>query len=382
MLDCLLPIVGLADTDCPCWDSSKPVDFNDLNKSTSGLYLSEPDTIPLRWTGGSVDCQNGGVWDMLISARKKGVRKFFEDFLTTVNVEKENKFLPFSEIGDSYYSRAQQVYNTTLGSFIEPYCVKGAMLKIKGLKIAFFSGVTSPTVITFNLYSTLDVTTALRTVDITVSENKTFYDGEFVDPFVKDLGDIRRDLNEKFFISYELPVGFIPVKNQSQKTACCGKSNKYELNPYLGIMCNVGGFQADSHTEFDKGTFRGLNDMQGIVINASMTCDYYSWLCNLAQNPNEDLGALTGERLFLGMALADGVQAQSLVFLIESLMMGTRVNEFSMIQDIKLLYAKRGHYKKIAQEAIKNLVYHMPEDVTDCLTCREDNRLVKANINV
>jgi len=44
-LDCLNNIIGLSETECTCWDSSKPVDFVTLNESLSGLYVSQPNTI-------------------------------------------------------------------------------------------------------------------------------------------------------------------------------------------------------------------------------------------------------------------------------------------------------------------------------------------------
>ena len=72
-MDCLTNIIGLSDTDCDCWDDTKPVDFNELNTSSSGLFISEPKTVPLRIVGGSGDCENGGIWDVLVQARDGAV---------------------------------------------------------------------------------------------------------------------------------------------------------------------------------------------------------------------------------------------------------------------------------------------------------------------
>ena len=43
-LTCLNNIVGLSSTSCNCWDAEKPVDFNTLNASSSGLYVAAADT--------------------------------------------------------------------------------------------------------------------------------------------------------------------------------------------------------------------------------------------------------------------------------------------------------------------------------------------------
>ena len=60
-LTCLENIVGLSETACNCWDAEKPVDFDALNASSSGLYVAAADTIPLKWANSSADCENGGL---------------------------------------------------------------------------------------------------------------------------------------------------------------------------------------------------------------------------------------------------------------------------------------------------------------------------------
>ena len=80
-LDCLNNIIGLSKSSCDCWDSEKPVDFTALNESLSGLYVSQPNTITLRFTNGAADCENGGVWELLQQAREDAVRDLVSDFL-------------------------------------------------------------------------------------------------------------------------------------------------------------------------------------------------------------------------------------------------------------------------------------------------------------
>ena len=380
-LECLYPLVGLTDTPCPCWDADKPVDFDDLNESRSGLYVSQPDTIPLRWVNGPADCENGGPIELLIAAREKGVRDFFKGFLTAVQVNMENPYLPFDKIGDEYSNRAQTVNSTSAGAYFEPYRIKGGMLTITGVKLAFWSGVTASTDIDVNLYSSLDMTTVLKTATVTVTANRQFFEADFATPFVFDLKDIRRDQNEKFVLAYDIPSGFIPVKNDTERTACCGsRLTKVELNPYLQISCNIAGAQAATQSDLIDNRVKGYNTMQGLIIKADFNCDYYSWLCNLSQSPSENIATASGERMYLGLALSDGIQAQSLVSLANSLLMGSRVNRVSLIDDPKKLYHIRGHYKKIADNAIRNLAFNMPKDVTDCVICRENNQIVKSPI--
>ena len=90
-LPCLDNVIGLSSTNCNCWDDTKPVDFATLNASSSGLYVAESDAIPLRWANSAADCENGGLWDLLIKSREKAIRGFVADFLGEVQRVKQEQ---------------------------------------------------------------------------------------------------------------------------------------------------------------------------------------------------------------------------------------------------------------------------------------------------
>jgi len=381
-MDCLTNIVGLSNTECDCWDSKKPVDFNDLNASSSGLYISEPKTVPLRMVGGSADCENGGVWDLLITARDGvdgrggAVRELVKDFLGATQRVKQNQFLPFQHIGDDYYTKGKLVRGAIVGVFFEPYRIKGGKLRISSFDIAFYSGITTSANVTISVYSSLNFNTPKATAVATVTGNQDFFTATLVDELVVDLGDIRNDVNERIYITYEIPSGATPICNNTEIKACCG-ANKYDRNPHLQIMRNVTGVQTDNIANIKTNVLDSSSSMNGLRINASFECDYYSWLCQLAQAPNESYGVGAGDRVPLGMALADGLRAKCVMNLIDSLLLGKRINQYSMIQDPKQLLRQRAIYKNIYSLSIDNLVYYMPSDVTDCLVCAENNKLSK-----
>ena len=143
---------------------------------------------------------------------------------------------------------------------------------------------------------------------------------------------------------------------------------------------STGGVQAATVADLTNPV-SSTGTMQGMVLNASMECDYYSWLCQLAQKPN-DSTLLGGQRLALGMALADGIQAKAVYNLAQSILMSGRINHYTMVLDPKELYRIQNHFIKIYRMAIKNLVYYMPADVTDCLVCAKDKRMIKSEIFV
>jgi len=384
-LDCLNDIIGLSASSCNCWDSTKPVDFNDLNTSTSGLYIAQSDTIPLRWTNSAADCENGGIWQLLVhslyGADNNGgaIRDILKDYLTLTQRSKVERFEPFNLIGDKYYKLSEAVKSNYAAVYLEPYEIKGGKLNIESIEIAFHSGITAPVSIDITLYSSLDLNTPIATATANVTGNKEFFKATFASIVTIDFGKIRTDKNERLFFAYEIPVGAKPVRNDTYIQPCCSKSI-YDRNPYLNIMC-LGGVQSDSIANLDRPII-SAGRMQGLVLNASFECDYYSWLCQLSQQPNQIYSINNGQRLRLGMGLADTIQAKALINLIESLLNSSRINDFTLLQDDKQIYRKLNHYKKVYENGLKNLVYYMPSDVSDCLQCADNEIIVRGEILV
>lgn len=376
-LPCLDNVIGLSASECNCWDDTKPVDFATLNASSSGLYVAESDAIPLRWANSAADCENGGLWDLLIKSREKAIRGFVADFLGEVQRVKQEQFDPFTKIGDDYKNSFTPASGTVASAWIQPYRLKGSKLQINSINIAFWDGIVASTDIDISIYSSLDLTTPIDTATATVTANKQYFTATFASPVILDLGDVRDDKDERYYFAYTIPIGARPINNQTYIEGCCG-TTKEKRNPYLQILC-IGGSQAD--TVLNLGSPISSNNlMNGLVINASMECDYYSWLCELAQQPNEVYGVGNGQRLRLGMGLADGLQAGAIMHLANSVIQSGRINEFTLVLEDKTMYAIRGHYEKIYKQALKNLVYYMPADVTDCLICLPSKLITKGQI--
>jgi len=379
-LSCLDNIIGLSNTACNCWDASKPVVFNTLNASSSGLYVASPDTIPLRWTNGAADCENGGVWNLLIAAREEANRNLLKDFLGGIQETRQEKFDPFTKIGDTYRTAGSPVYDTFAAVHIQPYQIKGGLLRIKSIDIAFYTGIAAPKSVQINVYSSLDLTTSLGSATANVTANNTYATATFTSELVLDLGDVREDLNQKFYFVYQVPAGVFPVNNQTYIPSCCGKSVAAN-SKYMQILRNIGGSYASSVVGLASPT-AGLSTMMGMVLNATMECDYYSWLCQLAQVPNQVYSLSNGQRLKLGMALADGLQAASVMSLVRSILNSERINQYTMILDDKRLYAIANKAKTNYENALHNLTYYMPYDVSDCLICSKSNAISKGGIFV
>ncbi len=379
-LSCLDNIIGLSNTACNCWDASKPIDFDTLNASSSGLYVASPSTIPLRWTNSAADCENGGVWQLLIDAREEANKSLLKDFLGRVMETRSEKFDPFTKIGDDYRTNGSPVYDTFAAVHLEPFQIRGGKLRIKSVDIAFYSGILAPTSVQIDVYSSLDLTTSLGTATANVTANNTYATATFATELVIDLGVVREDLNQRFYFAYQVPAGALPVNNQTYIPSCCGKS-KAVNSKYMQILRSIGGSYASSIATLQNPT-AGLSTMMGMVINATMECDYYSWLCELAQVPNQVYSLSNGQRLKLGMALADGLQAGAVMSLARSILNSGRINQYTMILDDKRLYAIANKAKTNYENAIHNLTYYMPADVSDCLICASSNAITKGGIFV
>lgn len=377
MLSCLENVIGLADTTCDCWDDSKPVDFATLNASSSGLYIAQNDTIPVNWAASGSDCSTGSIWDMLLHSRTKAIRQFLSDYLAQIQATKQQRFKPFDRIGDDYYRSAGIVKNTVLGAYLEPYCIRGGKIIVESVDLAFYSGVVGSTPVTIDVYSSLDLATPLDSAVATVTANKQYAKATFSTPLTIDLGAIRTDLNEKIYFVYSLPVGFTPVSNNTEKGCGCNNGTKYRDNPYLAVT-KVAGVQSDTVANLGGANYV-TGEMNGLVINAKWECDYYTWLCDLAQDPT---APTSGSRLLLGMALADTLQAKSMMILIDSILTSGRINYYTMVLDANVLYAKHKHYEQIYSQGIANLTYYIPTDVTDCLLCRDNKQLKQSNISI
>lgn len=377
MLSCLENVIGLANTSCDCWDDTKPVDFATLNASSSGLYIAQSDTVPINWAASGADCSTGSIWDMLLHSRTTAIRAFLSDYLKEIQLTKQERFAPFSKIGDDYYKSGQIVKDDFVGLFLEPYCIEGGKIIVSSIDIAFWSGVTTSTDIDIFVYSSLDLNNAIGSATATVTANKQYFTATFGTPLEISLTDIREDLNERIYFVYQLPTNFVPVNNETEKGCGCNKNVTYRENPHL-MVTRVSGMQTDAIANLNGNNYvTGIAN--GLVLNARWECDYYSWLCELAQSPTTPTD---GSRLVLGGALSDALQAKAVMVLIDSILTSGRINYYTMILDTNVLYAKYNHFKKIYEAGIANLAYHIPKDVTDCLICRDDKRMRQSNIIV
>jgi len=73
-ITCYQNVIGLSNTECDCWDTDKPSDFN---TSESGLFITDLD--PLTHLKPLENCENGTLWDVLEKSRDNAILAFIAD---------------------------------------------------------------------------------------------------------------------------------------------------------------------------------------------------------------------------------------------------------------------------------------------------------------
>lgn len=381
-MDCLTNIVGISDTDCPCWDDTKPVDFATINASSSGLFILSSDVVPVNMANAATSCETGSIWDLAIKARATATRDFIADFTSAVMAKNVNKFKPFSRIGDNYRLTGSNLNsgNTVAGFYIEPYKIKGGSITINSIDLAFVAGVIASTDIEIFIYSSLDLDTPLVSAIATITANKITATATLAVPYELSLNDIRMDLDEKIYFVYEVPTGFKPYNNKNIiGCGCSGRGRELEDNPYLRVMSEINGIQAVDIASLGSG--RVSSTIHGLTVNTVFNCDYYSWLCGLTTNPN--VNTVDGY-VNLGMALADALNARAKMYLLDTIYRSGRINYYTMVLDGTVIVDEINRQSAIYERGLANLTYpnYMPSDVTDCLMCRDNKSIQKSIINI
>ncbi len=377
LYDCLQNVIGLSDTSCDCWDSDKPIDFATLNESKSGLFISEPDTISVKLSNTSTDCEVGGVWDMLNKARSKGIKDVVNMFMELTQARLTQKKNGVNEfVGTDIKNSSFTPKADFQGFYLEPYYMKGGTWLIDKVQLAL-TGITVSTDIDVYVYSSLDLNTPLGSTTLTLTASNTFTEATFTTPISIDLGAIRDDLNERILFVYELPAGTKPVNNELEIgcSSCGGGHIRYKRNPYLHWTCQAVGFESDSIASLDSIRYTS-SYARGLRVNCNFYCDWWSWLCEVATD-FQSTSIIGNDNVNLGTALAATIQAASVASMYKSIIERTTLSKYALLQDDTNYYQKAGHWAKKTAQYVAFLVENIPTDSSDCLKCKD-----KGNIRV
>ena len=368
MLSCLTNIIGLSETSCACFDSGKPVDYN---SSLSGFYLADNFGLSMNFTDSASDCEKGGVWDILESARIEAINMFLKDYAMTLNSVSKYRFQDVNgEIGSRKFNASASNSKPIIGIRIRPYCIIGTKYRLDAVLLAL-RNVLAPTSVDVSVYSELDLNTPIATVTANITTSNQFTRAEFTTPVILDLNPSEEDSD--YYIVFD-SSGLQPPNNEIKKGCTCNSRSYYKTNAFLAYG-NWDGIEADTVTDLNVGSVRTSNKAYGLLLEGSLQCDYISQLCNLTSSFSFDTTAVpsgSGKYYHLGKTMAATIGHKAAEIVANKILMSTNINAIVLTRREeleKVKYKNKSQYEK----GLKFLIKNLPDDFTECFTCKDNN---------
>jgi len=356
-LDCLNHIIGLSQTDCNCFDTGKPADFN---TSTSGYFLDELEGINLTMADCLDDCTDGSLWELMESSRTIACNTFQSELLAFIQSDANLTRKPFKGlIGERGWTSSLPKLGDYHGIRIKP-CVeiKGAYVYIS--EITSYMNLTKAT-IPIEIWNNID-DAPLYSFNIASEANKGKFNNISAEEVILPLYDERcvggEDL--EYFILYE-PTDFLPLNN---KLDCNCKGRKYIWKEYF----DVDGAYGDDTTDLDSFTTDAYAN--GITMRIETGCSLDDLICDNIST----VSPTTIQRV-----MGKTIQMKAGEILIEKILSSGAVNRYTLLENERL-WGKRNHYKAEYQSRLEWLSEEIDITANDCLTCDGDSVIAKRTI--
>ena len=368
---CLEHVVGLSQTICDCWDTDKPVDFN---TSLSGLYVS--DLVPIETTQSAADCERGGVWDLMQTARANAIKTFLADLPANLSLRNENRFNNFKGFAGSARFNSSLVTLTPgsfLGLTIKPYNIKGGKIVLDGIELAL-DNIATPLAVDVYVYSSVDLYTPIATTTVNLTDANTLTPADFAVPLVIDCGNTdaqgytTNDPDLEYYVVYQLPANARYVNNPiiEAKTACCGRAKTVagrDSYPWLSYM-EMSGIESPAVADLFAAPRNTTTAANGLRLKMQTYCDGLGWLCGLSYDPN---GANYAE---YSRGVAYCLQQLIAAELCKLILQSGNINSM-IIWSKERLMGMANHYKKNYMETALWVAANYPPNLVDCYSCKK-----------
>lgn len=202
-MDCLNNIIGLSETTCVCYDTGKPVDYNE---SKSALYLDQLEGLSLKLI--PTDCGEGSLWDKMELARKNAILKFKSDLVSCLGTSNEFVRKPFKgKVGNESWSQTLVINKNFVGQEFCANNIEGGCLLIRSISTLMDTTTTFDLTIYNNISDT-----PLFLIPGLASEANVVKENVLGTPIELPLYTTECD-NLIYYFVYE-PVGFNPKNNE------------------------------------------------------------------------------------------------------------------------------------------------------------------------
>jgi|DEB0MinimDraft_4_1074332.scaffolds.fasta_scaffold25200_2 hypothetical protein len=345
--DCLIPIVGLSNTECPCHSAAGVVDYQ---QGTSSEYIDDTEhCVTLNFPLTEIDCESSDIWALLTRARSKGVTNFIASYLQHLNSTMTNKFSGYSDhVGQRpsnfYALNTLTVSDTAVGFYWTPTIYKGVYQHIDKVYLT----INTVGTYTVNLINTDEPDVVLHSVDIVVTKAGVRKGVDF--NYRVSLEDINRP------VVYALYYERTSEKPYNVKFSCgCGSDPAWMKRGYMVPR----GFKIDDITALDIDTLFTSDYTHGLEVDYSFQCSALDWLCN----QGDEFWTET-EYGILAAKLIAKFSANWLM----SAILGNQPNPYTVINSDYML-SKIESNTEVINDIMPILVQNS-NDMTHCYTCK------------
>lgn len=340
-MQCLENIIGLTQNDCGCYDGLQPDGFDELNASTSGLYITdEVDGFPLLdAVFASIDCgRSDNVFSALAEDRRLAIQSFAIDVQGYLSSGRTNSGGFTGQVGREKHKEARSPMSSTYaGIVIRPRVARGRSFVLRSIKLGLGDASTTNVTVTSDNPNFTETT-----VSITNLAGKY---GEFVfeTPLALDFSE-----EYTYLIHYD-SLGVRPINNVF---SCCGERLKYPA------FFTAGGFTGSDLLE-DLETCCKLswcNEPYGLVIDGFIACEDTAWLCN-----PETYGKN------ITQIISRTIQWKAAANTIQRVIDSGEINAYTTL-NLEGLYGKRSSKLKAYTTNLEYIAQQAPKG--SCLGCR------------
>lgn len=267
-LSCLTGIVGVADTDCDCYEDGRPDDYNE---AASGLYLNQ--LVDLDLLAQAYQCQGATVWSIGAKAIKEATIRFQNNLLQCWSAKHKAREQWKGLVGERDCPQVLTPGTTYAGLLLCPDSnIEQGEIVITGIGTMF----TQTAEVTVTIYD--NVTGALHEVDLDTTAN-TFQSNTLGTPIVLPFngtdGTARR-----YWILYTVTSNKPKLGDVN-----CGCSSKQER------MKEWGGFYGTKGNDLALRSEWGMDgNHYGLLPEITIRCGVEKGICDdtldFATNPN------------------------------------------------------------------------------------------------
>jgi len=366
-MDCLENIVGLASEECICYTPS--ANFPQENESSSGLYISASNSIPLNFLDEAVFCGTDGIYELIKNSRTEAITQFKGDFSTKIS--ELYKFAPrsFDHVGNERAPAPIFVDKNYAGYALRIRELRGGLVVLSGVRLKFSSLLANSSV-TVQVFTEEDLSTPIATESVVLTGTRQWHDVSFSSPI-----EITTNYQKDVFVVYEIPNGAVPSNNKNTSKTCgtCGSGAGYD--PHLDVM-QVSGIAVNAPSEL-KFNCVSNKEGYGMILDAGFECDILSWLCKASKESTRL--TYSGDTFIAANAIARAIMHKSRWLLADSIIRSNRISTFTMLDTNRDVVLEGMDYDSSQYGIyISLLARTYPAETTGCLTHRSGGRIIKS----